>query len=267
MGTSYNTDQTYQFAFNDQSISYKYDEDTLSTFTDSELLLSALNYTVPSDDNTGGNTGGDNTGGNTGGDNTGGNTGGDNTSPAVDPTPAKVKIDPTVILNAKSFTYTGRNIFPRVTVKHGNKVIPAGNYDLIYNYAGNFKSVGTHRVTVKMNGNYEGSKTVSFVINPKATMIKAPKAGKRSFTARWNKQLTKMSSRQINGYQVQYSLKKNFRSGVKTKNVNGAKKTSVKIGKLKGKKTYYVRVRTFMKVSGKTYYSPWSSTKKVRTKK
>ena len=45
------------------------------------------------------------------------------------------------------------------------------------------------------------------------------------------------------------------------------KTTSYTIKKLKKKKTYYVRIRTYKKVSGKTYYSGWSSVKKVKIKK
>lgn len=47
--------------------------------------------------------------------------------------------------------------------------------------------------------------------------------------------------------------------------------TSKKISKLKAKKTYYVRIRTYktVKVDGKStrIYSDWSKVKKVTTKK
>ena len=52
----------------------------------------------------------------------------------------------------------------------------------------------------------------------------------------------------------------------KTKNVNGYKKTRVTLKKLKVKKKYYIRVRTILKVNGKTYYSKWSKIKSVKTK-
>ena len=51
-----------------------------------------------------------------------------------------------------------------------------------------------------------------------------------------------------------------------TYTVNGYNSGSKKIGKLKKKKTYYVKIRTFMRVDGKTYYSGWSGVKKVKTK-
>jgi hypothetical protein len=41
---------------------------------------------------------------------------------------------------------------------------------------------------------------------------------------------------------------------------------SKKITGLKAKKTYYVRIRTYKKVDGKTYYSSWSKASKVKTK-
>ena len=48
--------------------------------------------------------------------------------------------------------------------------------------------------------------------------------------------------------------------------VKGYKKTSKKVTKLKAKKKYYVRIRTYKTVSGTKYYSEWSKTKTVRTK-
>ena len=46
-------------------------------------------------------------------------------------------------------------------------------------------------------------------------------------------------------------------------------KPEVKLGKYKGlkaKKTYHVRVRTYKTVSGKKYYSGWSTYKSAKTK-
>ena len=55
-------------------------------------------------------------------------------------------------------------------------------------------------------------------------------------------------------------------SGKKT--VKIAKKTTVKktVAKLTKGKTYYVRIRSVKKVSGRTYYSAWSAKKKVKVK-
>ena len=89
-----------------------------------------------------------------------------------------------------------------------------------------------------------------------APVIKLKK-GKKSFTAQWNK------VNGVDGYHVQYGLKKNFK-GAKTKWAKAnAQKLNIK--KLKAKKKYYVRIRAYKKIGGKTYYSAWS-VKNVKTK-
>lgn len=65
------------------------------------------------------------------------------------------------------------------------------------------------------------------------------------------------------GYQIQYSLNKNFKNSKKIKK----KSTSITIKKLKKKRKYYVRARVYGKVNGKTYYGKWSSKKSVKIKK
>lgn len=67
------------------------------------------------------------------------------------------------------------------------------------------------------------------------------------------------------GYEVQYSLKNNFKSA-KTQKINGASKKSAVIKKLKSKKTYYVRTRVVRSVAGETEYSDWSAAKKAKVK-
>ena len=95
-------------------------------------------------------------------------------------------------------------------------------------------------------------KTVSKLGTPKMSSVKA---GKKAFTATWTK------ANGVDGYQVQYSLKKNFK-GAKTKKLN---KTKLTVKNLKAKKTYYVRVRAYKKINGKMQYSNWSS-KNVKIK-
>lgn len=68
------------------------------------------------------------------------------------------------------------------------------------------------------------------------------------------------------GYQVQYSTSSKFSSAT-TNTLGGTIKTTATYSKLKGSKKYYVRVRTYKSISGKKYYSTWSSAKSVTTKK
>lgn len=71
------------------------------------------------------------------------------------------------------------------------------------------------------------------------------------------------------GYQIQYSTKKNMANAKKV-TVKGSSNTLKTIRGLSGKKTYYVRVRTYkkVKISGKTktFYKSWSAKKSVKTK-
>lgn len=96
---------------------------------------------------------------------------------------------------------------------------------------------------------------------PKATSIKKIKAAKKAFTIYWARPKGDLS-----GYQIQYSRAKNFKKAKKTLKINSPKKTSQKVKSLKAKKKYYVRIRTYNKVDGHTYYSSWSRIKSIKTK-
>ncbi|MCI6009513.1 MAG: hypothetical protein MRZ48_05190 [Anaerostipes hadrus] len=108
----------------------------------------------------------------------------------------------------------------------------------------------------KVVGKTPAKKTTVKVTAPKATYIKKLTKGSKRFKVSVKKQ-------SATGYQVQYSLKSNFK-GSKTKTFKG---TSYTVKKLKGKKKYYVRVRSYKKSGSKTLYSAWSGKKSVKTKK
>ena len=97
-----------------------------------------------------------------------------------------------------------------------------------------------------------------------AIKILAPKASKKAATFRWKK-VSKKNRKKIAGIQIQYSLDKTFKTGVKTVT---AKKTatSKKIKKLKSKKRYYVRVRAYKKVGNVMHVSKWSAKKSVKVR-
>ena len=104
--------------------------------------------------------------------------------------------------------------------------------------------------------------TTPIKVTVKKTTLKSAKNTKgKKLVVKWKKNTAG------NGYQIQYSTSKKFAKGNKTKTISKNKTTSYTIKKLKKKKTYYVRIRTYKKVSGKTYYSGWSSVKKATIKK
>ena len=165
--------------------------------------------------------------------------------------------DSDVKITVENATYTGKAVEPKVTVKADGKTLKEGT-DYTLKYSSN-KKIGTGTVTVKGKGIYSGSVKVKFCVNPKPTKLSSVKAGNKRMTVKWKK------GSGITGYQIQYSLKKNMKSAKKV-TVKGAKNVKKVIKGLKKKKTYYVRIRTYKVVKGKTYYSDWSAKKKVKIK-
>lgn len=181
-----------------------------------------------------------------------------------------------VTLRATSLVYTGKARKPAVkTMKYGNSILKYGTHYTL-DYCEKAIGVGKYYIGYRGIGSYGGFKETTFKVIPKGAKILKPKAAKKAITVKWKKQGTKMKYQNVNydtksahitGYQIQYGLKSSFK-GAKTKKVKGYKKTALKIGKLKGKKKYYVRVRTYMKIKGVgTFYSKWSAKKAVTTKK
>lgn len=97
-------------------------------------------------------------------------------------------------------------------------------------------------------------------VKPKKTSIKKLSKGKKKFIVTW----AKISG--VKGYQIQYSSDKKFKKNNKSVTVTKQKSTKATVKKLKSKKKYYVRVRTYKTVNGKKIYSSWSKAKSVKTK-
>ena len=159
--------------------------------------------------------------------------------------------------SVKAQVYTGKALKPAVTVKYGKKTLKKGT-DYTLKYTNNIE-VGTATVTVKGKGEYTGTKKLTFAVNPRSTALSKVTAGKGAFTARWKKRA------EAGGYQIEYSLKKDFSGGKKVKAAK-ADTLSRTVKKLTAKKKYWVRVRTYKKVGKKTYWSAWSKPKAVTVK-
>ncbi|MDE6659781.1 MAG: fibronectin type III domain-containing protein [Eubacterium sp.] len=164
----------------------------------------------------------------------------------------------TITLSKTSYVYNGEAQKPSATVKDSKgKKIASSNYTVKYS---NNKNVGIATVTITFKGNYSGIVKKTFTIKPKATTLSKVTAGKKKFTVKWKKQTT-----QTTGYQIQYSTNSKFTSA-KTITASNSKTISKTVSKLKAKKKYYVRVRTY-KIVGKTKIcSSWSIAKSIKTK-
>ena len=159
-------------------------------------------------------------------------------------------------VKVKNVTYNGKAQKPAITVYAGKKKLSSKYYTVSYK---NNKNVGYGTVVVKGKGRYgKYSGTAAFKINLKKTKLSSVKSTKRkTFTTTWKK--TGGNS----GWQVQYSTNKKFRSGVRTVNLK-ADNTKLTVRKLRSRKNYYVRIRSYKKVGKQTWYSGWSNVKRVR---
>ena len=172
----------------------------------------------------------------------------------------------TVSLSAVNYTYNGGVKTPSVTVKDSKGKKLSNGRDYTVTYPSGRKNVGRYSVKIRFKGNYSGTKTLTYNINPKGTSMSKVTAAKKGFKAKWKKQST-----QTTGYQLQYSTSSKFKKGTKTVNISKNKTASKSVRKLYAKKKYYVRVRTYktVKFGGKNIklYSGWSKAKAVKTKK
>ncbi len=191
----------------------------------------------------------------------------------------KYYIQPVNIVKASIESLTLNNGTLSYTVKYGNKTLVKGT-----DYTEKVETTSTgYKLTVTGKGNYTAYRIIN-INAPKPTTPTNPTqpsapitiptgnvtvnktnlskltAKKKALVATW-----KRPGGNVTGYRIEYSLKKNFK-GAKTINVKGAKKTSYTIKKLKSKKTYYVRIRTYYQKGNAIYLSSWSKAKKIKVK-
>lgn len=149
----------------------------------------------------------------------------------------------------------------KLTYKSNNKYIAVsskGKVTIAKNYVGK----ATITINAAATSTYKAaSKKITVTVNPAKVSLKSVKnTGSKKMTVKWS------PNKKASGYQIQYSTSSNF-AGAKTVTVSGAKSSSKVISKLVKGKKYYVRVRTYKKVSGTKYYSSWSSKKSVKISK
>jgi hypothetical protein len=139
-------------------------------------------------------------------------------------------------------------------VSYSESSVTMGKHTYTY-----FCPKGTYYITVKSSdtGVYSFKATTSAI--PSTSLKKVTNVKTKSVKLTW----TRKSN--VNGYQIQYSTDKNFKKSKKTVNIDDFKTSSTKLSKLTKSKTYYVRIRTYVKdANGKKYYSAWSTVKKVK---
>jgi len=177
-------------------------------------------------------------------------------APARPPKPKHSVLDSKITV--KDQVYTGKALKPAVKVVLNGKTLTRGSdYTVSYSYN---TDIGTALVEVTGVGDYTGTATATFRINPKVVTGLKLTAGKGKLTASWKK-----SPGDVDGYQLQYAMKKNFSSARKV-TVSKAATLKKALKNLKKGKIYYVRIRAWKKNSGYTYWSAWSGAKKAKVK-
>ncbi len=157
-----------------------------------------------------------------------------------------------VTLEAESafgpLTYTCADSTIAVT-DNGKVTIPAG-------------FMGKAKITASVEGNlaYQAAQnTITLKVKPpKTALTKVSSTKKGRLTVKWDK----VSG--IEGYQIQYSTKKDFTDSVKV-NV-AADKASKTIKELISDKKYYVRIRTFITAGSDKIYSSYSTSQSIKIK-
>ena len=164
-----------------------------------------------------------------------------------------------VKISRSSYVYNGKARKPAVSVSMQGKSLKKGQ-DYTLSYQSN-KGVGKAVIIIKGTGKYQGIIKKNFLICPRGTSLLRLRKGKKQITVKWKKQKL-----QTSGYQIQYSARKNFKKAVKTVTIKKVRTSQCRIKKLRSKKQYYVRIRTFKRVKGKKYYSKWSKVKSATVK-
>ena len=135
-------------------------------------------------------------------------------------------------------------------------MVQSGNYTVAYK--NNIKP-GRATVIVSFKGNYSGSLTGSFSIKPQNTSKLQITSKTKSLVLKWNK------APAVTGYQIQYATSSGMKNA-RLVTISKSTITTTSLKKLKAKKNYYLRIRTYYKTGNTRIYSAWSKVLKKKTK-
>ena len=145
----------------------------------------------------------------------------------------------------------------KITLKSSNsKIVKVSGIKIIPVAPGKV----TLTITAARGQNYEKtSQKISVTVRPLTTSkLSLKSTTKKQATVSWT------AAKSISGYQIYYSQRSDMKNAKYITAKSSAKSAVLK--NLTSKKKYYVRIRTYKTVSGKKYYSTWSSVKSVTVK-
>ena len=161
-----------------------------------------------------------------------------------------------VSVSTNSYVFDNTAKKPSVTVKIGGKALKNGS-DYTVSYLNNTK-VGTATVRITGKGDYTGTITRNFTINPAKQQIQKLETRYKGFYIDWAQKGS------ATGYDVEYSVNANM-NGAASRHLTANKPDTLTVSGLAGGKVYYVRVRSYTNTNGKVYYGAWSDVKSIKT--
>lgn len=162
----------------------------------------------------------------------------------------------------KAANASGYKIYRRTgnSSKWVNIATVSGSNTLVYT-DGSVKAGTMYTYTVRA---YKGSALSAYNKNgSRIVRLTAPVQYKPSSKASGKLAVRWKKAAGASGYQIQYAASRSMR-GSRTVSASALTRT---LSGLKKGSTYYVRIRAYKKVSGKTYYSTWSSVKNAKVRK
>ncbi len=157
-----------------------------------------------------------------------------------------------ITLSSSKYAYDGKTKKPSVKVYNNKGELITSGYTASVPSG---KNLGAYTVKVTGTGEYIGTASASYVITPAKMAKPTVKKAKKKITVTWKK---------LGGGSQTYQIAVKKKGGKwKYYTSTGSSKT---IKKLTSKKKYTVKIRSYKKINGKTYYGSWSASKTVKVK-
>jgi lipoprotein-anchoring transpeptidase ErfK/SrfK len=180
------------------------------------------------------------------------------TTPAAVTTPEDISA--AVIAPISDRAYSGERIKPTLGVTLGTKKLKK-NRDYTIKYSDN-KLPGTATVVISGKApNYTGTLQTTFNIIVRTPKEYRLRVSNDFVTASW-----KRAAGKIDGYEVFYASDESFSSDKRRKVIESTKTTSYSIDRPFKATSFYVKVRSFVKIKKKKYYSEYTYVRNKETK-
>ncbi len=170
----------------------------------------------------------------------------------------QISITKAEVSKVKNAVYTGSKIKPAVSLSYkGSKLKNKTDYTIQYK---DNKKPGKATITITGMGEYKGTQTISFIIKPgKPSRVTASDKADTYMTINWE------CDENATGYQI-YRADSVDGTYKRIKTITDNKITSYKNKSLEPGKYYYYKIRSYVLVDGRKYYSEFSDVSGLYTK-